>query len=414
MPRVAVIGGRAHAVLFARELGVDVVLVHEEDRYEPEFERACERIVHAPTTDGAAIAAALAPLHRHRPFDRILCTTDLGTVPTAEACAALGVPGTGVAAAAAIKNKPATRRVLAEHGLAPVRFARAADAAAVAAFAESHGGACVLKPADGSGSEGVHIVRTPGEAESAWASLRAQGYAEALVEEFLDGPLFTVEAFSVDGRHTTLGTSEEYPNENNVEVAIDAPSGSLGTAERAARDLTVRFLDAIGVTDGPTHTELVLTAEGPRILESHNRMAGVGIPELIRRAYGTDINRLFLGAPLGLAEPPRDAPATGGAAIRFLTPPAGRIAAIDGLDGIDAKVRRVLPGERTFGFPGLFDEFADAEAALCVQVNPGDTVAPVRTGFELTKGYAIASGPTAQEAAARCERIVESVRFRME
>ena len=93
MPRVAVIGGRLHAVKYARELDVDVVLVHEEGRYEPEFAAQCERIVHAPVTDGAAVLEVLAPLHRERPFDRILCTTDLGTVPAAEVADVLGVPG---------------------------------------------------------------------------------------------------------------------------------------------------------------------------------------------------------------------------------------------------------------------------------------------------------------------------------
>lgn len=411
MPRVAVIGGRHHAVRFAKELGVDVVLVHEPGKYEQEFERDCEQIVHAPITDSAAIVEALRPLHRKRPFERVISTTDLGIVPAGEVTDALGLPGNTALAARTLKDKSLTRQTLIDHDLNPVRYRVVRGGGDVAGlFAEV--GRLVVKPLDGSGSADVVVVTDEHEAELAWKAMAAAGYSAAIAEEFLDGPLITVEAFSCGGRHLTLGLTEETVNDSHTEIGITAPSRVTGPYEAAARDLTVRLLDAAGVVEGPSHTELVLTAAGPRILESHNRMAGVGIPELIRRAYGVDENRWFLAVTLGLEELPEIPPEPlGGAAIRFFTPEPGEITAITGLDQVNGRVLHVAPGEKRFGFPGMFDELAEADLGVAVQMNVGDVIPRVRTGWDLRMGYAIASGADAQEAAARCEQALETVRF---
>ncbi|MEU7000158.1 ATP-grasp domain-containing protein [Nonomuraea sp. NPDC046570] len=415
MPRVAVIAGRAHAVRYAHELGVDVVLVHEPDMYEDFFAARCERVVHASTTDTSAILEVLAPLHRERPFDRVLSTTDLGTVPAAEVAEALGIPGNPAEAARILKDKARVREVLAEHGLDPVAFARVTGAEELIEFAASITGPVVAKPIDASGSVGVHVIHSRQDAELAWKALREAGHTQAVAEEFLDGPLVTVEAFSAAGRHVTLGVTEETINDFYVETGITAPSRVPGDYDAEIRRLTTDLLDAIGIVEGPSHTEFVVTPRGPRILESHCRMAGVGIPEMIRRAYGVDENLLFLGGSLGLVDLPERAPEpVGGAAIRFFTPPEGRIVSVDGLDELDpaiTRIRRVRPDERLYGFPGLFEELTEAEVGVCVPLNPGDSTTAVRTGWDLRNGFVIASGADADEAVARCEHVLSTVRF---
>jgi hypothetical protein len=409
------LGGRLHAVKYARELDVDVVLVHEAGNYEPEFAEHTERIVHAPITDAKAVLDVLAPLHRARPFERVVCTTDLGTVPAADVAQALGIPHTPAAAARTIKNKAAVRETLADKGIDSVahRIVRTREDAA--AVAEAVGARVVLKPVDGSGSADVHIVTSTHEAELAWKAMEAAGYREAIAEEYLDGPLATVEGFSVDGRHLTLGMTDETINDCLVEVGITAPPRVIGPHEARMREMTVALLDAIGVTDGPSHTEFVITESGPRVLETHNRMAGMGIPEVVRRAYGIDINRLFLGAQCGLVDLPVEPPVlVGGAALRVFAPTPGTITAIEGIDELatmGAVVRRVRPGAKTFGFPGLFDELADAEVGVLIPLNPGDRVVPIRTGWDIKMGMVIASGADSAEAIERCERVLDTVKW---
>jgi biotin carboxylase len=406
------IGGRFHAAMYARELGVDVVLVHEAGKYEDEFAGQCERIVHANVADGPEIAKALEPLHRRRPFDRVISTTDLGTVPAGEVTDALGLPGNGAQAARTLKDKSLTRQTMMEHDLNPVRYRVARGVGDIEELLGEVGGRVVVKPLGASGSADVHVVSDGRAAELAWRELLAAGYADAIAEEYLEGALITVEAFSARGRHLTVAVTEETINEHHTEIGVTAPGRGVDGYAHEARELTTRLLEAAGIVEGPSHTELIVTADGPRILESHNRMAGVGIPELVRRAYGVNESRWFLSVTLGLEElPDRSPEPIGGAAIRFFAPPPGTIRRISGLDRIDARVLRVAPGARTFGFPGLFDDLAPAEVGVAVQMNEGDVVPEIITGWDLRMGYVIASGADADAAVARCDEVLEAVRF---
>jgi hypothetical protein len=209
-----------------------------------------------------------------------------------------------------------------------------------------------------------------------------------------------------------VAVTEEMINEHYTEIGVTAPARISERHAAEARELTVRLLDAVGVVEGPSHTELIVTADGPRILESHNRMAGAGIPEVVRRAYGVDESRWFLSVTLGLEELPEESPEPiGGAAIRFFVPPPGTIRQISGLDRIDARVLRVPPHAKTFGFPGLFDELTTAEVGVAIQMNEGDVVPEVMTGWDLRIGYVVASAEDADAAVTRCDDVLAAVRF---
>src|SRR5690606_248768 len=103
--RVAVIGGRPAPVAGAKELGIDVVLVHEEGAYDVAVAQHCERIIHGPLADGPAILELLKPLHEERPFDRVLTTAEPAAESTGFVVDALGLPGVSEFTARALKDK---------------------------------------------------------------------------------------------------------------------------------------------------------------------------------------------------------------------------------------------------------------------------------------------------------------------
>ncbi|XBS70093.1 hypothetical protein ABK905_01975 [Acerihabitans sp. KWT182] len=51
---------------------------------------------------------------------------------------------------------------------------------------------------------------------------------------------------------------------------------------------TLRVLDAIGIVKGAGHTELILSSDGPRLLEVGARASGAANPTAIRIATGSD------------------------------------------------------------------------------------------------------------------------------
>ncbi|MQS04325.1 ATP-grasp domain-containing protein [Streptomyces alkaliterrae] len=360
MFRIAVVGGRPAPVKGARELGIDVVLVHEEGNYDPAIGEHCERIVHAPITDGPAILAALRPLHEERPFDRVITTTEFAAESTGHVVDALGLPGVTEATARALKDKALTRELLDKHGLSPVRYRTVRSAGEAAEFLAEVGERVVLKPADGVASLHIHLVETAEQAAKAWDLLAAAEVRSVIAEEYLEGPVVSVDSFSHDGRHVPIGYSEYRMNDRFVEWEVSTPSRVAVPHLDELRDLTVRFLDAVGLTEGPSHSEFVLTPKGPRVLESHARLAGSGAPELVRRAFGCDLNRWFLTVPLGIDTlPDRSPDPIGGAAVRFFTPEPGKVDSIDVDDDLDVELRRQPVGEVPQVFLPHLDDFAD-------------------------------------------------------
>lgn len=415
MVRIAVIGGRPSPLMTAHEFGVDIVLVHEEGKYEPEFADYCSQILHAPIDDSAAILRVLRPLHEQQPFGRILSATEEAGVSTGEVVDALGVPGTSAATARAIKDKVLTRERLAEHDLSPVQYRPVGSDAEAVEFFHAIGGKIVLKPADGVASDHIHIAESADDATLAWKLLREAGVASVIAEEYLEGPVVSVDSFSFAGRHLPIGMSEYRMNELFVEWEVSTPSRFAAPYRDQLREMTCRLLDAMGLTDGPSHSEFVLTPAGPRVLETHNRFAGSGAPQLVQRAHEIDLYRMFLGVTLGFEQLPAvPPPATGGAAIRFFVPEPGVITAITGLDGLAAKVVR---RPRDVSLPGIvpyLNEMAGADVGVVINKNEGDTITPLRSVKDCTTGYVIATGRDADDAIAKCQAVIDTVHFHTE
>lgn len=412
MFRIAMIGGRPAPIAGAKELGIDVVLVHEEGAYDPAIAAHCEMILHATISDGPAILEVLRPLHEQRPFDRVMTTTEPAAESTGYVVDALGLPGVSEATARALKDKALTRELLNKHNLSPVRYRVLHSPEDAVDFLAEVGSRIVIKPIDGVASLHINLVNTPDEAIAAWNSLTAAGIATPIAEEYLDGPVVSVDSFSHEGRHLTIGYSEYRMNDRFVEWEVSTPSRYAVPQLPALRKMTMQLLDAVGLTEGPSHSEFVLTSDGPRVLESHARLAGSGAPELVRRAFGMNLNRMMLTVPLGIDELPLESPEPiGGAAVRFFTPNPGSITSITIDDDIDAVVKRVPKGEVPGVFLPYLDQLLDTDVAAVIAKSEGDNVPPLLTVADCVSGYIIASGRDAEDAVRTCDKVNEQIRF---
>ncbi len=386
-PRIAVLAGTPQLVRAARALGIDTVFVHDAAQPAPPVAAEADTALAAPLADTGALHAALAPLHAERPFARVLSLTERGLLPTAAVAERLGLPGNSLHTVELLQDKRRMRELLNARGIGPVHTAAPRDPADLAAFCRTTGGPVILKPAAGTSSQAVFEVAGPQDAEDVWRAFEAAGGRGPIAEEYLDGPEISVESFSYDGKHTVLAVTDKLVGSGFVETGHTQPSALPPPVLAETAALVRAFLDAVGLTEGPAHTEVKITRKGPRILESHNRIGGDKIRELLRRAYGLDVVALTAGCPLGLLRPPADPPvARRGAAIRFLTPPPGTVRdiALPDTDGTTAEIR------------------------LDVQV--GDRVRPVRSSQDRA-GYVIADGTDAADAARVCEALADRVRI---
>ncbi|MGW7309678.1 ATP-grasp domain-containing protein [Streptomyces sp. NPDC054835] len=151
------------------------------------------------------------------------------------------------------------------------------------------------------GSLGVSRIDTAQDIE---AALRRVGphHVErgVVVEEFLDGDEFSVEALSTGGRHRIIAVTRKFTDPMTFVSRGHVIPAPLTTDEHAAVTAYVtRVLDAFGFHDCPSHTEVMLTEHGPRIIEMHNRIGGDAIMDLVHLSTGVDMYDLVARQSIG-------------------------------------------------------------------------------------------------------------------
>ncbi|MFD4738941.1 pyridoxal-phosphate dependent enzyme [Streptomyces virginiae] len=344
----------------ARELGtVPVLLTGDPDRYRGLSETGAE-VLRCDTNSDAALRAAVQERFRREEIAGVTTTSDFYVPAAARIAQWLGLPGNAPEAVAVCRDKSALRERLRAAGVRQPRYALVREPAGAAAAVARTGLPCVVKPADDSGSTNVLLCADE-------AAVRAQiekilvidtnvrGMPTArtvLVEEYLDGPEYSVEMFGGDGQAVCVGITAKSvtagPHFVEHRHLFPAPL-PVGTAQLVIETVTAA-LDAAGIRLGATHTEVKLTADGPSLIEINPRPAGGMIPELIRLATGVDLLDAQLRAALGLP-PHLKAEEAGHAGIQFLLADTdGTLTAVHGADaaaaveGVESVLVTAAPG----------------------------------------------------------------------
>ncbi|MFJ4867405.1 ATP-grasp domain-containing protein [Streptomyces sp. NPDC088757] len=400
METILVVGGRPETLAKAKALGLRVLSLQHKDRLLPAHVASSDALFLVDYTDWSLTRPLVEAVHRVYGFTHVVSLAEQCMEVVGRINDLFGLPGTSEAVSMLFKDKLAMREHLARTDVPTAAAASVQDAEGIRAFGAAHGFPVVLKPIGNTASRGVRIVASAAEAEEAWAEANGLAGREDLVlgqffpvdrflvEEYLDGPEYSVESFSFDGRHSIVAITEKY-TWGVVEAAHALPARLSADSEREVAAYVRSFLTAMGLRDGLAHTEIKITAKGPRVIESHNRIAGERIPDLVVSAYEIDLEQYSVGSPFGLLPELPDRPrALRGAATRFFAADPGEIVAIHGADEVRAHEATV-----------------DLEFFLGV----GDTAVPVVENFDRT-GQVLARGADTAEAADVCDRLAEKIR----
>ena len=248
----------------------------------------------------------------------------------------------------------------------------------------------VVKAPDRQGQRGLTLIRSEEDFPAAIAAaIEESRSGVAVVEEVVGGPEVTVNAFSVRGRFHPLTVTDRLTAETpayGVALAHVWPSEADGDAAKVAEAAAA----ALGITDGPTYTQL----RAGQVMEVAARLGGGHDAELAHAALGVDLNALALDAALG--EPVwtaalRAEPQVGGAVVRFLVPPEGVLQEVEGID--EARAVEGVQEVRIYREPGhVFGEF--------------------RRGGDRA-GAILATGASREEALERADEAARHIRFKV-
>jgi len=219
-----------------------------------------------------------ARAHRsaHRLDGVVTVGTDFSTT-VAWVAGALGLPGTPFEAALRAKDKGLMRQRFAEAGVASPRY-RVFESVPTGVPPLGFPFPVVVKPTDSMGARGVKLVS--GEAELGAALAEAAAYSatgRAIVEEFVDGPEFSLDAIVRDGRIVRCGLADRtivFPPAF-VEIGHTFPSSAAPEVQNAVWYEFERGVAALGLTWGAAKGDVKYSpGRGAVIGEIASRLSG--------------------------------------------------------------------------------------------------------------------------------------------
>lgn len=253
----------------------------------------------------------------------------------------------------------------------------------------------ITKPTDNSGSRGVMLVHNEVELTEALNYSSENGRCgDVILEEYMQGPEVSVEVMVKDGVAHVLQITDKLTTgaPHFVEMGHSQPSRLPKITQEAISNLARRAAISIGIKNGPAHVEIIVTENGPKMVELGARMGGDCITtHLVPLSTGIDMVgntiRIALGEELDLKQS-----IWKGSAIRYFNAPKGIIREING----------VKEAEKIEGVK---------EITLVKQV--GDSVGDIGSSTDRV-GFVIAQAETAEKAVEVCESVLRTISIRVE
>lgn len=220
---------------------------------------------------------------------------------------ALGLRTNGTVCSEARRNKFRMIETVAAAGLRTAVQLITDDVEQAVAWAQ--GGAywpCVAKPLSSASTDGVFVCRDAEALRAAFPAILTSttvfngANTEVLVQSFLEGTEYIVDTVSVDGHAYACGVWEYekqlLPNGKPI-YNRDILLSPTDPAAVALIDYTRDMLDALRIHHGPAHAEVIITADGPALVEVgaringnmhpafHDACLGVNMADLTALAY---------------------------------------------------------------------------------------------------------------------------------
>ncbi|GAB3241379.1 ATP-grasp domain-containing protein [Kineosporia babensis] len=287
----------------AHDLGFAVrILTDEPDAHRRAYAGRHDRLGR-PEVVGCAVQdvrAVLATIEATGTPLAVISNSDHLQVQTALVAHYLDLPGKDWRSAQRARDKGLMRASLRSAGLDDTYCQRLVPGSALPDEAEIPY-PVVLKPAEGVASEDVVMVRDREELVQRVADVRSRRReSDLLLEGLLEGPLQTLETFGDGTRLRVLGSwqTRVSPPPYFIEERLtwDPQPDPAVTAN------VLKQLQVLGAGFGACHTEFVLTAAGPRIVEVNDRLIGdhcdFAMARLLEETLFHDLFRLLIGEPL--------------------------------------------------------------------------------------------------------------------
>ncbi len=226
-------------------------------------------------------------------------------VELADALVELVLPGTGnvpvpPGQASPRRDKWAMSQAVQRAGLPHIRQICSADPEEIDAWLHETGlagGRLVVKPPKSAGTDDVHFV-APGQD---WRPFFHQILGKVntldlrneavIVAEYVQGTEYMIDSYSVNGKHGLVDVCRYVKSQRGDRIGIYDLVEFLPPDHEAIPEAwayTQQVLDAVGIRNGCAHAEVMMTADGPKLVEVAARPAGGGHQMITKLATGSN------------------------------------------------------------------------------------------------------------------------------
>lgn len=397
MKKIMILGAsilQVPAIKKAKELGLKVIAV-DMDPKAIGFEEADVNLV-ISTID---VPNVVKVAEKYQIDGVMTLASDMPMRTVAAIVKKLGLIGISDDTALKATNKAIMRQALSDHGVPIPKFYTATNeeeyVAAVKEI-ERMGYLCIVKPADNSGSRGVKLLENFDEEIVRAAYKYSRTYSrngDVVVEEFMEGPEVSVETLSINGKCNIVQITDKLTTGAPyfVEMGHNQPSKLSPEICKQIEKVAIAANKAIGITDGPSHTEIKVTAEGPKVVELGARLGGDNITtHLVPLSTGVDMVECCIRIALG-EEPDITPKFHKASAIRYIRSDAGFIEEINGLEEAES-----VPGIRQ----------------ISIVHGVGENAKKIQSSVDRI-GFVIAQENTVAGAVDACEKALEKVKVKI-
>lgn len=305
----------------------------------------------------------------------------------------LGLVGISEETALKATNKVCMREALKQSGVPIPRFYKVSSREEYNAATSSFNIPFIVKPADNSGSRGIVKIEDISDKnlifEAYDYSRSASRNGDVVVEEYMNGSEVSVETMTVNGECHIIQITDKITTgtPHFVEMGHTQPSQLDGKTKRKISEVAKLANKAVGIMNGPSHTEIIVTKDGPKVVELGARLGGDCITShLVPLSTGVDMVESCIKIALG-EEPDIGIKFSKGAAIRYLSCGSGKIEKITGIEGAEA---------------------LDGIKQVSIVHGVGEVVSEIMSSTDRV-GFVVAQGDTVMDAVNKCTRAMEMI-----
>jgi biotin carboxylase len=305
----------------------------------------------------------------------------------------LGLPGIPYEAALDASDKERMRRRFAAAGAPSPEFVIVGDGGGALGCSIPY--PVVVKPVDNMGARGCRRASCDDELRVAVAeALRFSRSSRVIVEEFIDGPEFSIDAIVFNGEITVCGLADRhifFPP-YFIEMGHTMPAALAPETAAALIDVFASGVRALGIANGAAKGDLKLSSAGPMIGEIAARLSG-GFMSGWTHPYASGANATMGALLVAVGEKPR-----GMTAVRDWTSAERAFISIPGL------VRSIRGLEKAERMRWVKDVFP--------RVRPGDRVSFPENNVSKC-GNVISAAPARVDAIVAAESAVRGILIRL-